>query len=205
MKLSILIPSIKCREDLLERLMGVLFEQWHMNKANVELLTMVDDGEKSIGQKRQELLEQATGDYVCFIDDDDLVPEDYVEATLKALETEPDCVGWKMDRRMNGRPDSIQIHSLKFKEWGKFKDGTHYRTPNHLNPIRRELALQVGFKDLNAGEDKDYSDRIRPLLKTEVFLDRIMYTYLFRCIRIHEVTNARRRKGIPLTGKKPRR
>jgi len=44
--------------------------------------------------------------------------------------------------------------------------------------VKREHAIATGFKNITYAEDKDYSDRIKPLLKTEVFLERPIYFYL---------------------------
>lgn len=55
----------------------------------------------------------------------------------------------------------------------------YYRNPNHLNPVKKELAIQVPYKEINFGEDKDYSERLFPLLKTEVYISGIIYYYLY--------------------------
>lgn len=57
------------------------------------------------------------------------------------------------------------------------------RTPNHLNPIRRELAMKVGFPDRHYGEDRDYGTALLlgGHLKHEIFVDGPpMYEYLLR-------------------------
>ena len=55
--------------------MSVLAEQL---TSEVEVLTELDDGTRSIGEKRNALVESAGGEYVCFVDDDDMVSSDYV-------------------------------------------------------------------------------------------------------------------------------
>ena len=55
-KLSILIPTMNRRKHFLERLMGCLDNQVN-GPYSVEILTNCDDGEKTIGQKRNELAE----------------------------------------------------------------------------------------------------------------------------------------------------
>jgi hypothetical protein len=72
---SILIPTIETRAHFLERLLSVLTPQV---VDGVEILIEKDDGESKIGAKRNRLIGRATGDYVCGIDDDDLVTSDYV-------------------------------------------------------------------------------------------------------------------------------
>jgi hypothetical protein len=69
--------------------------------------------------------------------------------------------------------------SNTFDSWFEL-NGVYYRTINHLCPVKRELALQVKFpRGINNGEDADYSNRLRPLLKTEVYINKDMYHYDF--------------------------
>lgn len=204
MKLSILIPTLESRKTL-KPLVRVLIQEIHKHladmdcchdcdthqihytgydlkwirnrKYDVEIMTLRNNGERNIGYYRQCLLEQATGDYIAFIDDDDMVPDDYISKILTAIETEPDCCSLtgEIHWLSNGTTERFE-HSLKYDKWEK-KDGVYLRYPNHLNAVRRELALQVGFKDMGHGEDRDYSDRLKPLLKTEAPIDGVIYHY----------------------------
>ena len=182
-KLSILICSLQARAEMLCGLLDVLYPQL-VEPSPVEVLLEVDNGERVIGGKRNRLLNKSAGQYVCFIDDDDKVPADYVSQILTALDTSPDCVGFNLAYYVDGNPRGTAIHSLRFDRYGQRRAPggmmLYERTPNHLNPIRREIALQVRFPELNHGEDSDYAMRIRLLLKTEVFIDRVMYHYLYR-------------------------
>lgn len=178
-KLSILICSLESRRESLRQLALTLGAQL---TADVELLIDTDNGERTIGRKRNRLLLDSTGESVCFIDDDDKVPADYCSQILTALETSPDCVGFNLAYYVDGKPKGTAIHSLRYERYGQRRtpQGMLYeRTPNHLNPIRRELALQAGFTDKNHGEDTDFAVKVRPLLKTEVFIDQVMYHYFF--------------------------
>ena len=195
MKLSILVCSIVTRKPFLERLMLCLEPQLI---DDVELLVACDDGEISIGAKRNYLIEQSTGDYVCFVDDDDTLGSTYVSDIIAAMDQKPDCIGFLVRRLVNGKPDPKDaIHSLRFAAWGETKqDGKTYycRTPNHLNPIRREIAVKVPFKAIDFAEDRDYSQRITPLLKSEVYIDKPLYIYDYRSQRPGEVTHLTRAK-----------
>ena len=73
MKLSILIPTLFSRKEKFCNLMTILSSQAN---DEVEVVINRDNGEKSIGEKRNELLKEATGEYVCFVDDDDMVDDD---------------------------------------------------------------------------------------------------------------------------------
>ncbi len=175
-KLSILICHIKGREAELAKLMEILNEQRTLLMDEVEVVIEKDEGQMTIGAKRNLLLQRAKGDYIAFVDDDDLVSTDYIQKILEAIETGPDCcsiVGEISTRKFVRR----FVHSIKYQTWFINKD-VYYRCPNHLNPVRRELALETGFLEMNRGEDKDYSLRLRKILTTEVEIQGIIYHYL---------------------------
>ena len=184
MKLSILICSLNRREKYLTKLMRVLSPQ--INE-DVEIITDIDDGEKSIGQKRNDLIKRAAGDYIAFIDDDDLVTSDYVPLILEGIKTSPDVIGMKLIMYTDGQNPQKSHHSIKYSSWYDTPDPVsprvkrlYYRNPNHLNPVKREHALLVSFPEINNGEDRVYSKEIFPLLKTEVFIEKPIYMYLVR-------------------------
>jgi len=146
----------------------------------VEVLFEEDEKQMSVGAKSQKLLERSNGKYVVRFDSDDRPKPYYVEEIIKAIESNPDCVGFKIAMTTNGEKPEICCHSLKYKVWAENVDGYNYvRNVTHFNPVKREIALQVGFKDIRFGEDKDYSDRITPLCKTEVFIDKFMFDYRY--------------------------
>ncbi len=173
-KLSILICSLTKRHRTLNELMRKLKEQ---KTDRVEILVEIDGGQITTGAKRNFLLSRAKGDYIAFIDDDDAVSGDYVGKILKAIKTRPDCCGMEGIISFKKRNESrLFIHSIQYKEWYEM-DKVYYRCPNHLSPVKRELALQVGFPDRTVGEDRDYSMRLLPLLKTEVYINGPIYFY----------------------------
>lgn len=174
-KFSILICTLESRKHLLERLMKVLEPQI---TDDVEIIVKSDNGEMAIGKKRNMLLDEANGQYVAFVDDDDLVSTDYVRKVLAAIVGNPDCCGLQGIITFQGQSPRTFIHSLKYKEWFE-KNQVYYRCPNHLNPVKRELALQVKFPESNHGEDRDYSTRLFPLLKNEYYISGVIYHYLY--------------------------
>lgn len=172
-RLSILVCSIQRREKQLTRLMNVLNPQM---KSNVEVLVETDDGQMSIGAKRNKLLSLAQGDYVAFVDDDDLVSLDYVDKVLNAASTSPDCCSLTGEITHHGKKH-LFVHSIEHDHWYE-KGGVYFRSPNHLNAIKRELALRVSFPEIDSGEDRIFSTSIFSLLKTEIKIEGILYHYL---------------------------
>jgi len=187
-RLSILICRLMgdpVRDRAYTDLVTALDKQTRGRGDNVAIQTVCDFGEMSVGAKRNKLLDIATGDYIAFVDDDDMVSDTYVADILAATADNPDCttlVGQLAKRAPDWSivPGAVFKHSTAYQGWYTGADGVYYRTPNHLNPVRREIAQAVRFRDIRFGEDADYSRRIRPLLKTEGKIDRLMYTYITR-------------------------
>jgi glycosyltransferase involved in cell wall biosynthesis len=178
-KLSILVPTLESRANLLARLLSILSPQ--LTDA-VEVLTELDDGTRSIGDKRNALLERASGEYICFVDDDDIVSSDYVDRILKATTSRPDCVGMHLLHFQDGVLIGFTYHSIRYKGWHQGVDEStgyvrFYRNPNHLNPVRREHALRCRFPEISFGEDRVYSFKLRKLLATEEYIFEPIYYY----------------------------
>jgi len=175
-KLAILICSLYKRERCLNELLTVLNPQII---SDVEIIIEKDNGELKVGAKRNLLIDKTSDFQFCsFIDDDDLVSPNYVSKILKALESNPDCIGIEGIITFNGNRPKKFIHSMKYSKWDETQEA-YLRYPNHLNPIKTNLVKQVRFPETNYGEDKDFSDRIYPLLKTEVYIPEPIYFYLY--------------------------
>ncbi len=170
MLLSILICHLKSRRKLLERL-GVCLGPQIIGNADVEVLVESDQGEITTGEKRNRLLRRAIGSWVCMVDDDDLVSDDFVSRILEALKSTPDVVGMEGTLFRSGQLPRKFVHSIRYDKWEEDARKVFVRSPNHLNPVRREFALQTLYPNKTVGEDFDYSMRLKPLLKTEVMID----------------------------------
>ncbi len=176
-ELSILICTLPERGAVFQRIQDMLQRQ--MVRRPVEVLFDRTGKSMSIGAKRNLLLKRATGKYVAFIDDDDSIHPSYVALILDRLKQSPDCVELRGTMTTNGVNPKQFIHTISCTHWHE-KNGIYYRMPNHLNAIKRELALQAGFPEKSFGEDHDFSKRVQPLLKTEAPLDIPIYYYLYR-------------------------
>ena len=172
------------RKVLLNRLLSFLnMNMSQEDRLDIEILVNIDDGTKSVGQKRNEILDRAKGEYVCFIDDDDLVDEEYTSLIMKTIRENEDldCVGFSGMYYVDGNQVILFKHAKEYG--GHYKDGfgIQHRPVNHLNPVKTEYAKQIRFPEQDFGEDSDYCDRLLEsgLLKNEVIIDKIMYHYLW--------------------------
>lgn len=179
--LSILIPTLRSRADKYNAINEKLLNQLHqLKKYAGAIYTITDDGEQAIGHKRNELLKMAKGKFIVFVDDDDDISDDYVELIVKAIEENPDidCIGIQGTITFDGKNERQWYISKDYGRWYE-ENNVYYRTPNHISPVKRELALQIMFPEINFGEDSDYSHRLLPLLKSEVKIEKNIYLYKY--------------------------
>lgn len=180
MKWSILILTQPSRRELLKRLLAILLPQMtQFGHPLVELIINEFDAAKSLGANRQHLRESAKGEYLNFIDDDDLVALDYVPSVLPLLDG-VDYIGFRLQQFTDGKKLKPTFNSIRYQRWYDDDNG-FYRDLSHVCPMRRELALLVPMTG-NFGEDARWASELRELgvVKTEHFIDRVMYEYHYR-------------------------
>ena len=186
MHLSILIPTIETRRTQCELLMQFLISQYEnmglILGSDIEILVARDNKEISIGAKRQLLLEMAKGEYIVFIDDDDWVSDDYIRQIYRRLIVlKPDTIGFNIE--CSGTKGKTAQVSNTYDDWADNVNGFDYvRTPYQKSPIKREIALQIGYKDMRFAEDYDYSKRLKQsgLIKSEVLIHKTLYFYRYK-------------------------
>ena len=177
---SILICTLEQRALEFQKLFSKLQEQ--IKQADlpdvVEIIYFKDDRENAIGYKRNALVQKAQGTYICFIDDDDDIHSNYIQMIYEQLCNEPDCVSLHGIITFNGQHPRHFIHSISYDHYFE-KDGVFYRPPNHLNPIKKEIAQQFLFPETNWQEDTDWALQIAHsgLLKTEAYIREPYYFY----------------------------
>ncbi len=178
--LSILICTLEERKQSFNKITTILRKQIRANKlqGKIEIRFFLDNREHSVGYKRNVLLDQAQGDYVVSVDDDDAIHPNYIRKIYKKLLKRPDCVGLTATMTRNGLDAKPLIHSIIYKEWF-VKDDIYYRPPNHLTPIKRDIAKHFKFPEINSGEDVTWSMNIAAsgLLKKEVVIKKPFYFY----------------------------
>lgn len=178
-KLSILICTMPERRAMLDALIITLNKQINRSLVDIDANGSVD---LSIGQKRNELLDNARGEYVCFIDDDDEVASDYIPTILESLSSSPDCLSLRGVMTWDGQNPELFEHSIKYDKWITTINSIKYeRYPNHLNVIKSSIAKEFKFPEINFGEDHDWAKQIHEsgLLKHEVYIDKVLYNYKY--------------------------
>jgi hypothetical protein len=201
-KFSILIPTTPDREDFFKRIFKQVHDQAHgfcenkylpygndtsvqiyrHSNAVCELISFCDDKKYSIGYKRNELLRLSQGQYVAFIDDDDEIGPQYFEHAITGISKGVDACGLTGIITEDGQNPKKFVHSFLYDHWFE-KDGVYYRNNNHLNVVKRSIAIQMKFPETNMGEDHDYSKQLQRsgLIATEYWdQEEIIYYYEYR-------------------------
>lgn len=176
-QLSILICSLTERRNIfLDRLLDKLDPQ--VKDKNVEVLVFSDNAKRSIGQKRNDAIQMANGKYVCFVDDDDLVSDDYVDLILKEIRD------WSPDVIVFDAIISFDGINHKLVKYGREFDHTetqdaYYRRPNHLM-VHKKNNITEFFMDVKTGEDDEWASRMLDRIVTQSRINKALYFYDYR-------------------------
>lgn len=178
MKWSILILTMPERAPLLSRLLNCLAPQVE-KFPDVEIVTKTSRHKQSVAEQRQEMLNNAAGEYVNFIDDDDMVPDNYVE-TIRPLLDGVDYIGFPVNIYRDGTFFGVSYHSPIYKKWQSHRM-CWFRDISHLNPIKRDIALKAKMEG-GYGEDYRWANELRRMdaVKTWHYVPEAMYFYYMR-------------------------
>ena len=186
MKLSIIIPYYNAKEYT-DELLDVLAPQM---TDETECLLVDDGSDKPFKTKyewckvfrkenggcstaRNVGLDNATGEYIAFVDADDLVPDYYVKKILEAAKTQPDVIefSWK---------------SLSSTEGPQHNHKLNNSTDRLSNPsvctraFKRSFIGDIRFNEKkDSTEDEDFSRKIGYLDKTNDFSRAIISDYMY--------------------------
>lgn len=183
MRLSIIIPYYNT-QTMTDKLLSGLVPQ---TDDNTEII-LVDDGSDKpfcfeedwkkvkyirkknggVSSARNRGLKEAKGEYIVFIDSDDLVSDDYIEQIYKAIETDPDTVyiSWKSIDGKLGKV--IQSESDEFNPWNRC-------VWNRV--FKKEYIKGLKFnEEMNIAEDDDFLKRL-PVPKSKTYIPNQIYFY----------------------------
>jgi len=176
---SIMIPTLVERSATFNGLMDRLTEKQKRicPDLKIEFCISCDNREKSVGAKRQELLQSAKGKYLSFIDDDDDVTDAYFEDAFQCIKR-----GFHACRLRGQMAEYTFTHSIENRlDTPLARDKEFLRPPNHLNIMLADFAKLVPFRNAVRGEDLDWTMRLARggFIKTEYKSDpsRIHYIY----------------------------
>lgn len=173
MKLSVLVPTVSVRKGFLSRLLWGLEPQLNQD---VEVVICSGDTDP-MGQKYNRMFQEAKGEYVACVDDDDYLASNYVDRVLTGIKLfGPDYISYGILHTEDGRYMSQVISS---------KDGDHtwQKQPYGILPkcvIKRSIAKDFEFPNHHSG-DQEWSRAVQlsGRVKTEYIIDQVLYFYDF--------------------------
>jgi len=185
--LSILIPTIPSREKRFDALYEYIWEQREKIEAEHPSIEKVEilydnsesflDGGISIGEKRQGLIDNATGKYLCFLDDDESVPANYLESLVRLCLQGADVVTFRALAQLKDYWGIIDMR-LSYKVNDQMTpDYTVRRPPWQMCPVLSKYAKLYKFEDKNNAEDFEWMEKVLRHCTTEAHTDKILFCY----------------------------
>lgn len=188
--LTICISSLRERSASLCALLQSLALQDRANE--VEVLVAIDgkqaDGlQTTTGAKRNQLVAAARGLFVVHVDDDDSVSPLYIPTILAAITPEVDVVLIRGECFHSEKKVWEFVYEPQ-NPWsgyrmgcGLWADGSvgqvSHKPPDHLCPVRTEIARTVPFENRRVNEDVEWSRAVAPRLRSSTRANGVLYTY----------------------------
>ena len=173
-KLSIIIPYYETYEltvKLLKELSIQLDERMEIilvDDSNDERLrefeniaTIVPYVEKrGVSKGRNDGMKIAKGEYIAFVDSDDMVTNDYVETLLKAIDE--------------------RTEDIIYFNWADFNENSIVRHPENYavwKAIYKKGICPFFNEDVEFNEDVFFQEEINKIPHTKYYIDRVLYIY----------------------------
>lgn len=184
--LSILIPSIPKRYGILSKLAGELYKQvlymktFHYLLGEIEII--VDgserflDGGLSIGKKREKLVSEAKGKYLCFLDDDEQIAPNYLEVLVRLCIKDRDVCTFRSMAKMDNYWTVIDMRLGSTNDEAN-PNGIVKRNAWHVCPVRSKWAKLHTFDDINYGEDWKWFEQVLSHCESEAHTDAVIHSY----------------------------
>ena len=181
MKLSILIPSVaERRNTFLPKSLDMLYGQLEAlpleDQKQVEIIYLIDNKTMMLGDKRNLMVDMAKGQYISFVDCDDRISSDYISSLLEGIKSGADAIVFLAEVSLNGNPPKICRYSKDYgRDYNTEKE--YHRIPNHIPCIRKAISKKASFPSLKQAEDSGYAKLLRPHIRTEHKIEKVLYYY----------------------------
>lgn len=182
-RLSILIPTLFSRIKHLTNLLEEI--NYQIQSKPVQVLWIGDNRSMTIGEKRNQLLDNAKGEWICYVDDDDTISENYIDVLLKAIDDNPDktVICFRGTQNTDGHQDLPFQYNVNFgRNHKKMIDSQRWKVllPDHLCCWNKS-KITVRFPNKGLGEDKDWAGKMAFTYTPEdqVLLEDYLYHYEF--------------------------
>ncbi len=164
-----------------------------VERPDVEVIALMDARTSWLGDKRNQLLDLARGDYLTFLNDDDMVVDNWLPRVMalideyngadvfsvqgECLDREEPGAEWRHSHYMATSLEFEGHHSIQFrKDAGKYGDILCH-PPAMWCVWKSSVAKQARFGSRTYGEDHDWMMAARKKAKTQVLVREVMYEY----------------------------
>lgn len=164
----------------LDRQSGILAEA-HPTLGYVEL--RFEDGQPflnggmSIGKKRQTLVKEAQGKYLCFLDDDENIAPNYVETLVRLCQTNADVCTFRNLTKTDNYWTVVDMSLNNPENEEATPDRIVKRRPWHVCPVKSEYAKLYEFDDSNYGEDFSWMEKVLTHCQIEAKTNQVLHCY----------------------------
>lgn len=180
---SILILGVSDRITKLQNLFLKLEKQILDNnlKDEVEILALIDNKTRTVGSKRQSILDNSEGSFIAFLDDDDEISNDYIKEITDAIKihSNVDVISFNQETHINNDPPNIVYFGLQYENTEYMNGVPVYRKPFHMCAWNSNIAKSVKFKNISLTEDWTWIEELCKIAKTEHHIDKILHYYLY--------------------------
>ena len=189
--LSILIPTVQSREGLTRALIDHLLKQ--VGDLPAEVLWLGDNRKRRLGKKREALMKVAKGTYICHLDDDDFVTDDFIPTVVEAIRNNMgkyvisyDSESTLVIPEWNTTANPFRVRtSISYEnEAAKWEGGTWHdikRKPWQWCTWHSVLASRATCQDGNVDEDNFWLKQLWPDITPDLehHIDRVLHYYRF--------------------------
>jgi len=182
--LSILIPTLPERIPFLTTLVWNLQQQ--MVPGETEFLALMDNRTMSLGDKRNRMMDLASGKFFIHLDDDDELQPGAVAAILRAIKDDPeaDVISYNSTVYLEDDPPFVVRTGMGFENEqvrrgpeGRWEDIR--RKPWHWCAWYHGIAKKGAFKG-RVDEDWQWLQQVLPHVDKEHHIDQALHVYRFR-------------------------
>jgi len=179
--LTILIPTIISRKECFDELVEELKKQSKPYGNQIEIISLCDNKEISIGEKRNKLNAMANGKYVVQWDDDDWICEDGIDLIIEGINKDVDCITYDAPFNKKGLLEG-RLYSYSTQYYYSYDKNidTFFLSPDQKCVIKKEIVDKVKFKEIRYQEDLQFLYDINPYLNTEYRIEKNVYFNLNR-------------------------
>lgn len=176
-QLSILIPNIPSRFAMAIERYNKYLEM--IGDKNIEVILLCDNWKMSIGEKREHLKNICNGKYFLMADEDDelLSIDEIYEATFQDV----DVIDFKVRCFNDDGSEYIVTFGLGNEVEHNTKDGRYLdckRPPFH-NAVWHHKYKKYAYPKISYSEDWEWVKQCLEEAKTEVFIDKVLFSYNF--------------------------